>query len=348
MFQSSHLQTNKPKKQPKIAIVIPVYNVGAYLHECFDSILSQSHTNFTVFAVNDGSTDESGAILDSYAAKDNRIVVLHQKNSGQGIARNLALDIIDKDGTFDYVSFIDGDDKVAPDFLSHLAQSANTNHSDITICGFFKFDDEGHTTLEGQLKPKADLDKDEFVELIFSQLRWKHVCGAGGMVCTKLFSASTIKGIRFPTERDLVEDELFCLLTALTANKISYLPEILYGYRERPNSSSRNERFMLQHFKCRHHCINIAKKISNRSELVVVAAFTQSTLRLLKTTNDIPNINLREYKALIEKASKEGFLDKKTVKLYTLFCEHPKIARIYFGQKKFINSLKFWKRSTKN
>ena len=344
MFQSSHLQTNKPKKQPKIAIVIPVYNVGAYLHECFDSILSQSHTNFTVFAVNDGSTDESGAILDSYAAKDNRIVVLHQKNSGQGIARNLALDIIDKDGTFDYVSFIDGDDKVSPDFLSHLAQSANINQSDITNCGFFKFDDEGHTTLEGQLNPKANLDKDEFVEFIFSQLRWKHVCGAGGMVCTKLFSASTIKGIRFPTDRDLVEDELFCLHAALSANKISYLPEMLYGYRKRPNSSTRNERFILQHFKGRHHCINVAKKISNKSELIAVSAFTQSALRLLKTTNDIPSINLSEYKAFLEKASKEN----QTVKRYMLLSEHPKIARIYFGQKKLINSLKFWKHSSKN
>ena len=344
MSQSSHLQTNEPKKQPKIAIVIPVYNVAAYLHECFDSILSQSHTNFTVFAVNDGSTDESGAILDSYAAKGNRIVVLHQKNSGQGNARNLALDIIDKDGTFDYVSFIDGDDKVSPDFLSHLAQSANINQSDITNCGFFKFDDEGHTTLEGQLNPKANLDKDEFVEFIFSQLRWKHVCGAGGMVCTKLFSASTIKGIRFPTDRDLVEDELFCLHAALSANKISYLPEMLYGYRKRPNSSTRNERFILQHFKGRHHCINVAKKISNKSELIAVSAFTQSALRLLKTTNDIPSINLSEYKAFLEKASKEN----QTVKRYMLLSEHPKIARIYFGQKKLINSLKFWKRSTKN
>ena len=344
MSQSSHLQTNEPKKQPKIAIVIPVYNVAAYLHECFDSILSQSHTNFTVFAVNDGSTDESGAILDSYAAKDNRIVVLHQKNSGQGIARNLALDIIDKDGTFDYVSFIDGDDKVSPDFLSHLAQSANINQSDITNCGFFKFDDEGHTTLEGQLNPKANLDKDEFVEFIFSQLRWKHVCGAGGMVCTKLFSASTIKGIRFPTDRDLVEDELFCLHAALSANKISYLPEMLYGYRKRPNSSTRNERFILQHFKGRHHCINVAKKISNKSELIAVSAFTQSALRLLKTTNDIPSINLSEYKAFLEKASKEN----QTVKRYMLLSEHPKIARIYFGQKKLINSLKFWKHSSKN
>ena len=344
MFQSSHLQTNEPKKQPKIAIVIPVYNVAAYLHECFDSILSQSHTNFTVFAVNDGSTDESGAILDSYAAKGNRIVVLHQKNSGQGNARNLALDIIDKDGTFDYVSFIDGDDKVSPDFLSHLAQSANINQSDITNCGFFKFDDEGHTTLEGQLNPKANLDKDEFVEFIFSQLRWKHVCGAGGMVCTKLFSASTIKGIRFPTDRDLVEDELFCLHAALSANKISYLPEMLYGYRKRPNSSTRNERFILQHFKGRHHCINVAKKISNKSELIAVSAFTQSALRLLKTTNDIPSINLSEYKAFLEKASKEN----QTVKRYMLLSEHPKIARIYFGQKKLINSLKFWKHSSKN
>lgn len=65
--------------QPKVAIIVPVYNVASYLRECLDSILTQTYTNFTVFAVDDGSTDESGAILDEYAATDTRIVAIHQK-----------------------------------------------------------------------------------------------------------------------------------------------------------------------------------------------------------------------------------------------------------------------------
>lgn len=344
MFPSSSLQ----KKQPNIAIIIPVYNIATYLHECLDSILNQSYTKFTVFAINDGSTDESGAILNSYAAIDKRIIVLNQKNSGQGVARNLALDLIDKDGTFDYVSFIDGDDKVAPNFLSLLIQVATQNQSDITVCGFFIFDDMGTTTIEGKPNPKGYLNKEEFVKLIFAQCRWKHAYGAGGMVWKKLFSASTVKGVRFPTDRDMVEDELFCLCTALLANNISYVPEVLYGYRKRANSSVRNERFMLQLCKGRYQCIDVARKISNYSELVAVSSFAQSAVRLLKSTNSIPELNLKEFKTLLKKALKEDLIDKKTLRHFILFCDYPRMARIYFAQKKLLNSIKFWKHPQQN
>ena len=105
--------------QPKVAIIVPVYNVASYLRECLNSILTQTYTNFTVFAVDDGSTDESGAILDEYAATDTRIVAIHQKNAGQGAARNNALARIETLGTFDYVTFADGDDKVTTGSLTN-------------------------------------------------------------------------------------------------------------------------------------------------------------------------------------------------------------------------------------
>ena len=104
--------------QPKVAVIVPVYNVASYLRECLDSILTQTYTSFTVFAVDDGSTDESGAILDEYAVKDLRLIVIHQKNGGISAARNAALDRIERDGTFQYVAFVDSDDKVLPDFLA--------------------------------------------------------------------------------------------------------------------------------------------------------------------------------------------------------------------------------------
>lgn len=89
-----HILPNVDKKT-KVAIVVPVYNVAPYLNECLDSILTQTYTNFTVFAVDDGSTDESGAILDEWASKDTRFVVIRQKNGGLSAARNAALDLIE-------------------------------------------------------------------------------------------------------------------------------------------------------------------------------------------------------------------------------------------------------------
>ena len=98
-----------------VAVVIPVYNVAKYLPECLDSLLRQTHRNFTVFCVDDGSTDGSGEILDAYAAKDSRILVLHKSNGGVSSARNQALDLIDR-SDFDGVCFIDSDDYVTPHF----------------------------------------------------------------------------------------------------------------------------------------------------------------------------------------------------------------------------------------
>lgn len=77
MYQSDIPPTTNT--QPKVAVIVPVYNVASYLRECLDSILTQTYTSFTVFAVDDGSTDESGAILDEYAVKDLRLIVIHQK-----------------------------------------------------------------------------------------------------------------------------------------------------------------------------------------------------------------------------------------------------------------------------
>ena len=211
-----HIPTNV-YKQPKVAIVIPVYNVAPYLNECLDSILTQTYANFTVFAVDDGSTDESGAILDEWTTKDTRFIVIRQKNGGLSAARNAALDLIERDGTFEYVAFVDSDDKVLPEFLALLVQNAVQTQADITACGFFKFNDEGRTKTEGVIQTARTIDQEEFVELIFSRLRWDKTCGAGGMVWEKLFTASSIKSIRFPSNRDVLEDEIFCLQAALRA-----------------------------------------------------------------------------------------------------------------------------------
>ena len=86
----------------KVAIILPVYNVASYLRECLDSILSQEYDNFIVIAVNDGSTDDSRGILESYAKKDSRIIVLDQENSGISSVRNRALELIESMKDIDY------------------------------------------------------------------------------------------------------------------------------------------------------------------------------------------------------------------------------------------------------
>ena len=100
-------------KTPLVSILVPVYNVEDYLERCLDSLLQQSLTQIEIVCVNDGSTDKSAEILEEYAKKDNRIVVVHKKNGGLPSARNAGLDV----AKGKYVGFVDSDDYVDKDMF---------------------------------------------------------------------------------------------------------------------------------------------------------------------------------------------------------------------------------------
>lgn len=100
----------------KVSVIVPVYNVENYLPRCLDSILNQTYQNLEIILVDDGSPDNCGAICDEYAAKDNRIRVIHQKNCGVSSARNAAMEV----ASGEYIIFVDSDDTVLPDYVNNL------------------------------------------------------------------------------------------------------------------------------------------------------------------------------------------------------------------------------------
>ncbi len=117
----------KKTNSVKISIVIPVYNVKRFLPECLDSILAQSFTDFEVICVDDGSTDDSPHILDSYAFKDDRIRIIHTTNGGYGRAVNIGLD----NARGEYVGIVESDDIILDDFLATLWTAVSVNKTDI-------------------------------------------------------------------------------------------------------------------------------------------------------------------------------------------------------------------------
>lgn len=130
-----------------VSVIVPVYNVEEYLERCLKSILSQTHKNFEVILVDDGSTDSSGSLCDEYKQVDNRITVIHKKNGGLSSARNVGIE----HSIGEYLTFIDSDDYIAPDYLEillHLilqyktsiatVQSIKTNTSDFIGCENWK------------------------------------------------------------------------------------------------------------------------------------------------------------------------------------------------------------------
>lgn len=122
--------------QSLISVIIPVYNVEKYLGKCLDSLLQQSLRNIEIICVDDGSTDRSLQILKDYAKKDDRIIILQQKNLYAGIARNNGLKIAKSE----YVIFLDSDDFFDKDMLNNMYAKIKNDNSDIAICGFYKYD----------------------------------------------------------------------------------------------------------------------------------------------------------------------------------------------------------------
>ncbi|MEE0443593.1 MAG: glycosyltransferase, partial [Acutalibacteraceae bacterium] len=116
--------------RPLVSVIIPTYNNERQLPRCIDSLLAQTYGNFELIAVDDGSTDGSGSVLDAYAERDARIRVIHRKNGGVSSARNVGID----DAKGEYVTFVDGDDAVDPSYIEHLAGALRQDGTAISSC----------------------------------------------------------------------------------------------------------------------------------------------------------------------------------------------------------------------
>ena len=121
-----------------ISVIVPVYNVERYLRRCVDSILHQTYRNLEVLLVDDGSTDASGAICDEYAAQEECVTAVHQKNGGLSAARNTGLERAQ--GT--YLCFVDSDDFLDSRMLETLCRDLQEQNADVAVVGFRMFERE--------------------------------------------------------------------------------------------------------------------------------------------------------------------------------------------------------------
>ena len=116
---------------PKISFVIPVYNAEQYLRRCLDSVLSQTYSNYEIVLVDDGSTDRSACICDDYARDYSNVSVYHIPNGGASLARKKGIDVAQGE----YLTFVDSDDYIAPDYLSILYHLIERYKTKLSACG---------------------------------------------------------------------------------------------------------------------------------------------------------------------------------------------------------------------
>ena len=135
-----------------ISVIVPVYNVEAYLPRCVDSILAQTYKNLEIILVDDGTKDRGGVICDEYAAKDPRVKVIHKENGGLSSARNAGIDV----ARGEYLAFVDSDDYLEPEAMEVLLNAAVSNNVRLTCAGRYDVDSVTGRRTRGLCPPKTE------------------------------------------------------------------------------------------------------------------------------------------------------------------------------------------------
>ena len=210
-------QDNKTDIRYDLMVVLPVYNAGAYLEKCLQSVLNQK-TKYTyhVVAVNDGSTDGSAEILKQYESHE-RVTVIHQENRGHSGARNRALEtIIGK-----YVMFVDADDYLSEYTVEALLNTAFEQEADLVAGGYAQFNDDGvfDTVIYGMAPQKVPAST------------------IPGFACMKVIRAELMASFCFPLGM-VFEDNVLPRLVFPLCKKAYTIPDIIYYYRTHADSFS--------------------------------------------------------------------------------------------------------------
>ena len=266
-------------ENPKISVIVPVYNADKYLHRCVDSILAQTFTDFEVLLVNDGSTDNSGDICDEYAELDSRVRVFHKENGGVSSARNLGLD----NAIGEYVMFIDSDDFQEPKCVEMLLTESLKNNSHMSFGDFYIVN---HT--KKKIVRQLAKSKDLFIKGLLSG--YIH-----GSVCNKLFSMEIIRkcNIRFLEDLIMWEDLYFVLVYTLRCDTIAYVNAPIYNYYRDNKQAITRQGGSLRTIKNK---LYVAEKISHRLKqkkfaFAIVALKVRSKESLILNENTL-NISL--------------------------------------------------------
>lgn len=210
---------------PKVSVVVPVYNSEKYLNKCLDSVINQTLHEIEIICINDGSTDGSADILDSYAKKDSRLKIITQENQGLSTTRNNGIKI----SRGEYISFVDSDDWIDEDFLEKLYYSAKNSNADIAVCSIVKIKNNKPKklfTIKNKIQATKTIDKYKICKLPRS-------CYVVNRLYKKeLFTENNIffnTGVYF-------EDIEFSHKILHYSKKLITVPQVAYYYFNNPQS----------------------------------------------------------------------------------------------------------------
>lgn len=213
-----------------VSVITPIYNTEALLSRCVSSILAQTFQDWELILVDDGSTDGSGALCDEFAARDSRITVLHQKNSGVGAARNTGLDWMYANSDSRWLTFVDSDDWIHPRMLECLLDAAVSGGVQLCICGYQELED-GELPFVSAL-PRAEQWKPaDFYrsQQILATVPWG-----------KLYGRSCFETLRYPVGT-YFDDEYVTYRILFAQETLPVVPASLYAYYWNPEGLTKKK-----------------------------------------------------------------------------------------------------------
>ena len=287
----------------KISVIVPVYNKEKYIENTLDSILNQTYKNLEIIIINDGSTDESAEICKKKLMIDNRIIMINTENQGAGAARNVGL----SKATGKYISFIDSDDYIIPQYYEVLIDLIKKNDAEIAECKFSRIniDEKINQTNKNTIKVYT---KEEKLLQLYGTDNCLYLNTV--IMCNKLFKKELFDntGIIYPTNR-LIDDEFIIYKLIYNSEKIVTTDQIMYGYIQSQDS------VMRQNFpkKRVHDTIDVydevyeffKDKMIARLEYYILLRYLKYCVELLVKTNNSLMEDKKEVKEYIVKKFNE-------------------------------------------
>lgn len=298
----------------KLSIIVPVYNVEAYLPECIESILNQNMHDLELILIDDGSSDNCGKICDDYSEKDSRIRVIHQINRGVSAARNAGLRI----AMGEYLGFVDPDDFIALNMYEKLISEVESNGCDIAICGFTNYSEDGNFLSESAV-PAGTYSREDLISSIYGMPNPFH-----GSMCNKIFSRKVLDGLVYDENVVIGEDWLLLYECYQKVDMAAAISECLYNVRIRNNSATRKYRASVYiskletYLKLYGYSKDQNKKIQRKATEKILDACHMNKNAIIEQDYDRKSISFinRQFRKISVSAFFHGYLSLKRALYY--------------------------------
>lgn len=330
-----------------ISIIVPVYNVEQYLNKCIESLVTQTYENLEIILVDDGSTDSSGMICDKWKERCNKIVVIHQKNSGVSNARNAGLKVANGK----YIGFVDADDYVDSNMYEILYNSMDET-TDIAVCGYNNVSDQNNIPVLSS--KKCIVDSEIAVCQCIKDNGW------GLYIWNKLFRKEVIYQsdggiLLFPEDLFIGEDALWLIMACYRSKFITYVPKACYYYVARINSAVSQSKGIKKLESCisRYYaslrCYNFLKDKENKYSYLMfrrcVFSARDVACELYLTENKYEYYEwiikfrdcLNDYRKMLEKLKDRMFLIKNYILYFCMKLHLSKKVIIFILNRKGIS-----------